>query len=50
MDVDQHQWLIDTMRCNLTGDNSPPLKDLFSFDDITPSQLELPENLIKKIL
>lgn len=41
----RHQWLITKMRCILTGENSPPLSNLYQFDTLTPHHLNLPENL-----
>ncbi len=41
----RHQWLITKMRSILTGENSPPLCDLYQFDALTSHDLNLPENL-----
>lgn len=41
----RHQWLITKMRSILTGENSPPLSNLYQFDALTPQNLNLPENL-----
>lgn len=41
----RHQWLITKMRSILTGENAPPLSDLYQFDALTSHDLNLPENL-----
>lgn len=41
----RHQWLIDTMRCVLTGESPPPLSELKTFDEMVPSHFQLSENL-----
>lgn len=44
----RHQWLINTMRCVLTGENAQPQEDLHQFDQIVPSNLKLPAHLIER--
>jgi diguanylate cyclase (GGDEF)-like protein len=44
----RHQWLINTMRCVLTGENAQPLEDLSQFDHIIPKNLTLPAHLIDR--
>lgn len=41
----RHQWLIDTMRCVLTGENLPPLPELEEFDQVIPENLKLSDNV-----
>ena len=43
----RHQWLINTMRCVLTGENPSPLADLAEFDSIIPRHLKLSENMMR---
>ena len=43
----RHQWLIDNMRCILTGERTPPLNDLCNFDDMLANNQPLPENLMQ---
>ncbi|MFW5432642.1 MAG: GGDEF domain-containing protein [Methylophilaceae bacterium] len=42
----RHQWLIDNMRCLLTGEPAPALTTLKEFDDSIPKLLKLPDNLM----
>lgn len=44
----RHQWLINTMRCVLTGENAQPLEDLHQFNKIIPDNLKLPAHLIER--
>lgn len=44
----RHQWLINTMRCVLTGENAQPQEDLHQFDQIIPHHLQLPTHLIER--
>lgn len=44
----RHQWLINTMRCVLTGENAQSQEDLYQFDHIIPNDLKLPAHLIKR--
>jgi len=44
----RHQWLITTMRCVLTGENTQPLEGLHHFDQIIPKDLKLPTHLITR--
>ena len=44
----RHQWLINTMRCVLTGENSQPLAELDQFDRLIPNNLKLPEHLVNR--
>lgn len=41
----RHQWLIDNMRCILTGENSPTLEGLYDFESIVQRNKPLPESL-----
>lgn len=41
----RHQWLIDTMRCVLTGENLPPLPELEEFDQVIPENLKFSDNV-----
>lgn len=43
----RHQWLINTMRCVLTGERPSPLSELESFNQLIPVHLTLSENLSK---
>lgn len=44
----RHQWLINTMRCVLTGENAQPQEELHQFDHIIPSNLKLPAHLLER--
>jgi diguanylate cyclase (GGDEF)-like protein len=42
----RHQWLMLKMRSILTGENSPPHRDLIQFDDDCLNRLNLPDHLL----
>jgi len=44
----RHQWLINTMRCLLTGENAQALEDLYEFERMIPKDLKLSEQLIER--
>ncbi len=44
--LERHQWLIDTMRCILTGERPPPTDKLKTFDYIIPKHLKLSDHLM----
>lgn len=44
----RHQWLINTMRCVLTGENTQPLAELYNFDKLVPKDLDMPEQLVDR--
>lgn len=44
----RHQWLIDTMRCVLTGENPSSVTELETFNQLIPVHLILSENLSKR--
>lgn len=41
----RHQWLVDTMRCMLTGEVLPPLPGLEEFDKVIPKHLKLSDHI-----
>lgn len=43
----RHQWLIDTMRCILTGENLPPTDKLATFDYVMPEHVNLSTHLMQ---
>jgi len=46
----RHQWLIDTMRCILTGENPQPTDKLATFDYMIPKHVKLSENLMQNFV
>ncbi len=42
----RHQWLIDTMRCMLTGESPPPADKLKTLDYVIPQHLQLSDHLM----
>jgi diguanylate cyclase (GGDEF)-like protein len=44
----RHQWLINTMRCLLTGEDAQALGDLYDFERMIPKDLKLSEQLIER--
>lgn len=44
----RHQWLIDNMRCLLTGESTPPLNELEDFNALIPERIQLPQHLTER--
>lgn len=44
----RHQWLINSMRCVLTGEKIKPLSEVYEFDRLIHQNMDLPDHLINE--
>jgi len=46
----RHQWLIDQVRCILTGEANTPIESIEQYDNIQPADLKLPASLAQTFI